>query len=459
MPATCPVDTRTGWIGRLGLLVVLVAAGGCSCGSTVEEIAVDAGEALPEAPAIAVTENDWPWWRGYQGNGIAPADESVPVRWSETENVVWKTPVPGRGHSSPTIVGERIYLTAADDRAEVQSVLCYDRKSGEQLWKTDVHQGGFPRSSNVHQENSHASGTVACDGRRLFVAFLNGGAVHASALDLDGEIVWQEKVGPFDPKWGYAASPVLYKSLVIVAGDNPGSGWIAALNRETGKVHWRKRRPNKSSYSSAAVAQVAGKDQVLLCGAYRVVSLDPGTGEELWSVKGTTETTCGTMVWQDDLVFASGGYPDSETLCVRADGSGEVLWRNNKRAYVPSLLVHDGYLYLVDEGRAYCWEAKTGELAWQARLESGDYRASPILAGGNIYVTNQRGTTYVFKAGPQSFEKVAENRLGDEAYASPAVHRGQLFLRVAHDTADGREEMLYCIGSSKKVAASAAGQP
>jgi outer membrane protein assembly factor BamB len=173
---------------------------------------------------------DWPAWRGPTRDGIAAPGQNPPLHWSETEGVLWKAPVPGRGHGSPTVVGDRVYLATAD--VENQSILCLNRNNGQRVWETKVH-GGQPDPGH-HSNSSAASSTAACDGSRLYINFLNDSAVYTSALDLSGKLLWQHKVCDFVTHQGFGSSPVLYESLVIVSADNRGGGVIAALNRETG---------------------------------------------------------------------------------------------------------------------------------------------------------------------------------------------------------------------------------
>lgn len=393
-----------------------------------------------------LSENDWPWWRGPTRNGIAPAAET-PVRWSESENIAWQSPVPGRGHSSPIVVGDRVFLATADEAQQVQAVLAYDRRTGKPLWKTDVARGGF--LSAIHAKNTHASPTLACDGQRLFAVFAHHDSVQATALDLTGKRIWQQTVGPFRPRryeYGYAPSPVLYRGTVIVTAEADSGSYIAALDRKTGRQVWRTPRPDNISFSSPSVGNIAGRDQLVISGFDQVASYDPATGKGLWSAPGTTAATCGTAVWDGDLVFASGGYPKSETLAVHASGSGEVVWRNPQKCYEQSLLAFNGFVYgLTDGGILFCWRGGDGTEMWKQRLQ-GPVSASPVLAGGHIYWANERGTMYVFKTNPEQLELVAENKLGDDSFASPAVSRGQIFLRVASSGSGTRQETLYCIG-------------
>jgi outer membrane protein assembly factor BamB len=399
-----------------------------------------------QASTIAPASTDWPWWRGFNSNGIAASDK-VPVKWGARLNIAWKTAIPGRGHSSPTVVGERLFLTTADEEQKVQSVLCYERRTGKQLWKTDLHQGGF--NGAWHTTNTRASSTVACDGERVCAVFYNNGAIWTTALDLQGNKVWQLKVGDFLSHQGYSASPCIYQTLLIVAADHKAGGYLVALERKTGQIRWRSKRPAVPTYASPIVLRAAGKDQLLIAGCGLVASYEPSTGANLWTCKGTSMECVGTVVSQGGLVFASGGYPDADTLAVQADGSGTVVWRKNQKAYVPCLLVYDGYLYCVtDNGVVLCWKADTGEEAWKGRLP-GRFSASPILAGGHIYVPSESGKTFVFKPNPKKFEVVAENQLGSETFATPVFAGEQLFLRVADRSSGKRQEVLYCISEEE----------
>ena len=394
-------------------------------------------------------DRDWPWWRGPSRNGIA-AEQSVPTKFSDKENVVWKTPVPGRGHSSPIVVAEKIFLATADESSKVHSVVAFDRKTGKQLWKKDVSKGGFPGRN--HAKNTEATPTVACDGDKLFATFFHHETVQCTALDLNGKQVWQKTVGPFNPKmfqYGYAPSPTLYLGSVIISAEYDGESAITALDRQTGKQLWRTKRQSSITFSTPVVAHVAGKDQLLVSGGNQVASYDPATGKVLWTTPGTTAATCGTMVWDGDIVIASGGYPKPETIAIKADGSGTVLWKNGQKCYEQSMLTHNGYVYaLTDVGVMYCWRASDGNEMWTQRL-AGPVSSSPVLVGGHIYWANEAGTWYVFKPNPEKFELVQENQLGEEAFPSPAAAGNQLFIRTASRSAGKRQEWLYCFGNEK----------
>ena len=392
-------------------------------------------------------KNDWPWWRGPLRNGVAD-QAAVPVTFSETDHVIWKTSVSGRGHSSPTVVGNRVFLTTATTADQIHEVLAFDRTTGKPLWRKEVNRGGFPAKN--HPKNTEATATLACDGERLFAAFYHHDKVVAVTLNFAGEVVWEKEVCRFRPKtyeYGYAPSPVLYQNTVLIAAEYDGESFITALDRQSGDRVWQAPRPTMITFSTPVIAHVGGKDQLLISGAQKVSAYNPATGKPLWSVDGTTLATCGTIVWDDEIVFASGGYPKAETLAVKADGSGEVLWRNNQKCYEQSMLAHDGYLYaLTDNGVMFCWRGTDGKEMWKERLK-GPVSASPVLANGNLYWANELGTLYVVRANPERFEKVAENQIGSDSFPSPAICGGQIFLRVGKGTGKERQEWLYCFGN------------
>ena len=393
---------------------------------------------------VLAQANDWLAWRGPNGNGIAAEGQSVPAQWSDTQNVIWKVKVPGRGHSSPIVVGDQIILTTADESSQTQSVISFDRASGAEKWQTQINSGGLP--GKIHKKNTHASPTVACNGEQLFASFFNNGGIQLAALDLSGKLLWQKQINSYAPKYpfGYAPSPAVYQNTVIVAVEFEGKGALAAFDKATGREIWSTARTGSSSYSSPIITNLDGRDQLIISGAETVVSYDPASGRQLWKGPGPATHTCGTIVWDGDLVFASGGYPQKATMAVNRK-TGRLAWQNKDKSYEQSMLAVDGYLYtLTDPGIAICWNAQTGEEMWKERV-GGPVSASPILAGGLIYASNERGQTFVFKPNPQRFELVATNRLGDESFATPTICGNRIYLRHATHTG-GRQEWLYCIG-------------
>ncbi|OWK43118.1 PQQ-binding-like beta-propeller repeat protein [Fimbriiglobus ruber] len=400
----------------------------------------------PASAAYPVTVGpaDWPWWRGPTRDGVAPPNQTPPQKWSATENVLWKAPVPGRGHGSPAVVGDRVFLAVADAQTETQAVHCFDRKTGELAWATVVHRGGFETKGNA--KSSLASSTPACDGRRVFINFQTANTITTTALDLNGKILWQRKVSDFVQHQGFGSSPAVYGPLVLVTADNKGGGAAAGLDRETGTVVWTRTRPKLPNYTSPVILPIGGKDQLLLTGCDLVTSLDPLTGSQLWEHKGATTECVTSTVTDGRHVFTSGGYPKNHLAAVTADGSGKVAWESGARVYVPSLLYKDGHLYGVqDEGVAVCWRCDTGKQVWKERL-GGTFSASPVLVGDVVYSVNEAGKWFLFKATPEAFTLVAENKLGDEVFATPTICGDHIYARVAEKVDGQRKEWLYCLG-------------
>ena len=421
--------------------MVSIVHGGAIVGG---DLPVGSSSVACAAEPIVVGENDWPWWRGPRQDEIASGSQRPPKVWSETENVVWKTPIPGRGHGAAIVVGEQVFLAVAEPDSQTQSVLCLDRATGKSLWTTAVHQGSFETKGNA--KSTHASSTPACDGKRVYVNFLNNGAVYTTALTREGKVVWQTRVTNFVMHQGFGSSPALYHDLVIVSADNKGDGAVAGLERETGQVRWRINRPKVPNYTSPIIYKLDGKDQLLLTGCDKVTSLDPLTGKTYWEIDGATTECVTSTVTDGQLIYTSGGYPRNHLSAVRADGSGKIVWENTARIYVPSMLVHQGHLYAVlDAGVAICWKADTGEERWKGRL-GGTFSASPVLVGDTIMATNESGKTFLFRATPEQFESLGENSLGDEAFSTPTICGGRIYARVAQQINGKRQEYVYCLG-------------
>ena len=391
--------------------------------------------------------NNWPQWRGPDRNNHAAAGAKPVTEWSAEKNIRWKTPIPGRGHSTPIVIGDRLYLTTADQGKNTQSLIAVQRADGKILWNKVIHEGGFPEE--LHNENSAASATAQWDGTNVLVVFENDKKIKATAVSPKGEIAWSKTVGDYLPEYhfGYGSTPVLHKnSLIVVIGTGKG-GAISALDTKTGDLVWQTPRAGHDYWATPVVAKVAGKEQLLISGTGKFSSYNPDTGKLLWEAPLEPQSTCGTIVWNDDMVFASGGFPGSQTAGVKADGSGEVVWTNRERCYEQSLLAHKGLVYAVtDKGIAHCWDAKTGEEKWSERVGRGGVMASPLAVGDLIYASIKDGSTVIFKAGDKGFEQVAKNQLGDDIYASPVVVGNELFLRAGTVKEGDREEFLYCIG-------------
>ena len=387
---------------------------------------------------------DWPNWRGLTSDGQAKFFKGLPTEWSESKNVVWKTSIPGRGHSTPTLVGDRIYLATADEDEMFQSVLCMNKADGKLVWESKVHEGQFAVGLNKHA--SHAGTAVVHDGERLYVNFVIGNQAYASSLGLDGKLLWQKPIGKYKVHQGYGSSPMVFRDIVVVKADTKIGGAISGLDKKTGREIWRQERPKFPNYTTPVVIEAAGKQQMVFCGCELITSLDPLTGKKLWEVAGSTQECVSTLVTDGTHIFVSGGWPKNHTTAIVADGSGKVAWRNTARVYVPSMLIRDDFLYVtMDAGFAICWNAETGKQQWKERL-GGAFYTSPVMAGNRIYGTNIAGKTFVFEANPKEYKLLATNQLGDEVYASPIVSGDRLYLRVAFKD-DERQEYLYAIGS------------
>jgi len=411
--------------------VCLLSLIGCGGGS-VEPIAVGDPAAITGSESVAAAATDWPWWRGPDSDNHA-AGPLPPDEWSETKNVLWKADVPGRGHSTPIVCGEMVYVTTADEKLEVKSLLAFDRQTGKQQWNTPVHSEGF---MHTHQKNSQASATPACDGAHIYTVFMVDQGVWASAVDLQGEIAWQTKAGDFKSRHGYGSSPLIYKSLLIVVGDSSGGAFLTAIYRDSGKIAWRTPRNNNASFGTPALLDVNGAPQLLVSGSEEVISYNPADGTELWRSEGPATTTANTMVAWNDLVFSSGGYPQRNLFAIRPSDQS-IVWKDSVKVYVPSmLLLGDRLLAISDEGVAQLYAADTGDRVWRERL-GGNFSSSPVTLDDRIYATNEAGKTFVFKAGDQ-LEILAENQLPSGGFASPVICDGTLYLRT--------DNQLFCIG-------------
>ena len=395
--------------------------------------------------AGSVKADDWPQWRGMRHDGIADAASMPPLTFSATEKVRWSVPIPGRGHGSPIVHGKNIFLATADEKARTQSLICIDRDTGRLTWERVVHRDGFPKKSN--KKASNASSTPACDGRSVFISFLHAGAVYTTAFDLKGKQLWQTKITDYILHQGFATSPAIYKSLLIVSADNKGGGAVCGLRRTDGSVVWRIERPKYPNYASPVIYRINDIDQLIFQGCNLVSSYDPANGKKRWQVKGATTECVSSIVTDGVHVFTSGGYPRNHVSAMKADGSGEVVWENISRVYVPSMLVKDGYLFAVmDNGNAMCWQSDTGEQMWKERLNRTT-SASPVLVGDRIYAVDEQGNFSVFSADPKNFKILAKNKLGDQVFATPVFCGGRIYARVAENTGGVRQEKLYCIGA------------
>lgn len=394
------------------------------------------------ALASAALAQEWPGWRGPLGDGTSK-EASFPLKWSATEGVRWKVPLAGKGHSSPVVWGDRIYLTTCIEDRNERRLVCLDRKDGRTLWDQLVVTVPMERKHNL---NSFSSSTPVTDGRHVWLAFMEGKDFSIFCYDVDGKLKWKKRPGTFWSPHGFCSSPVLFKDLVIFNGDQDAEAWIVALDQATGEEKWRADRPNRTrSYVPPVIFEAAGRKQLVLSGSKCVASYDPETGKQHWIIDGPTEQFVASMVYAEGVFFITGGFPQYHVLGIRPDGSGNVtethiLWRDkgqNVCSYVPSPVAWGPHFFIAsDTGFVSCFEAKTGKRLWNEKM-SRHVSASPVAAGGHLYFVDDAGATHVLKAGP-TYEVVAKNELGEECYASPALSRGRIYLRSM--------KHLYCIG-------------
>jgi len=386
---------------------------------------------------------EWPSWRGPRGDGTS-TEAGVPIRWSAGENIAWKVPIPGKGHSSPIVWGDRVFVTTCLESEKKRVLLAVDRRDGKVLWNRVVLAAPLERKNEL---NSYASSTPATDGRLVYVSFLESPKIQMVAYDMEGKEVWRRSPGDFNAAHGFCSSLTLFKDMVILNGDQDAKAFIVALDKATGEERWRVDRPNRTrSYCPPLITEAGGRTQMVLAGSKCVASYDPGTGKQFWIVDGPTEQFVASMVYTDGLFCMTGGYPSLHILGIRPDGDGNVTgthvaWHERKNpSYVPSPIAAGKWFYVIsDSGMLSCIEARTGRYAWQQQV-ARHVSSSPVSAAGNLYFLDDDGLTMVVKAGP-TFEVVSKNALGEPCRTSPAISRGRIFVRAVGN--------LYCIGAAK----------
>ncbi len=397
-------------------------------------------------------EPDWSGFRGPSGMGVSAA-KGLPVTWSESENIVWKTPLPGPGASSPIVFGDRIYLTSytgffvpgeSDGSKEnlKRHLLAVNRKDGKIVWGTAI-AAKLPEEHKI-RDHGFAANTPAADAERLYVFFGKSGVF---AFDHSGKELWQTDVGSKTHGWGTSASPVLYKDMVFINA-SVESDSLFALDRKTGKEKWRVRGIQESWNTPVIVTAKSGRQELIVAAKGNVLAFNPSTGEKLWTCK----TDIGwymvpSVVAEDGIVYCLGGRSGTAGLAVRAGGSGEVteshrLWTSVKGSNVTSPVFLGGHLYWMNDNRgiAYCAKGDTGEVLYEQRLErAGQVYSSALLADGKLYYLTRDGRMFVLSAKP-GFEQLASNDLRDGSIfnGSPAVDGSRLLIRS--------DKFLYCVG-------------
>ncbi|NLX97695.1 MAG: PQQ-binding-like beta-propeller repeat protein [Rhodopirellula sp.] len=397
---------------------------------------------------------DWPRFRGLDAVGVS--DQTVPGQWSDSEDILWKTPLPGRGASSPITLGDRIFLTYysgygmnEDDPGTLQNLtrhlICIDRANGSVVWqkaaKALMPEQEYRGFVALH---GYTSSTPASDGEAIYVYYGRSGVY---AYRLDGEELWHTVLGEGLHIWGSGSSPIVHGNLVIVNAAVEGEA-VVALDKRTGKEVWRVEGVQESWSTPLVVNLPDGGEELVVNMRGKVLGIDPATGRERWHCTGIKSYVCPAVVAHEGVVYISGGRPP-EMLAIRAGGQGDVtdshvLWTRKKTAIVGTPLYHDGHLYWINrQAIASCAKASDGETIYEERLDVGGrgdkVYASLVLAGGKLYGVSRQDGTVVLDAGPE-FNLVEHNRLGDESIfnATPVVSGGALLVRS--------DQYLYCIG-------------
>ncbi|HUF47212.1 MAG TPA: PQQ-binding-like beta-propeller repeat protein [Vicinamibacterales bacterium] len=378
---------------------------------------------------------DWPQFRGPSGQGVS-ADERVPLEWSETTNVIWKTAVPGRGWSSPVVSDGRVWVTSAvpDRGAASLRLLGFDAEHGREIVNVEVFRIREAEFS-TNAKNSDASPTPVVEGDRVYVHF---GASGTAAVSVSGEVVWRTRL-PYVTQHGNGGSPILHGDLLIVNCDGFDAAFVVALDKRTGRTRWRRSRrlPWSQAYSTPLAITVDGSDQVVSAGALYAMALDPLNGREIWRVSyPDTYANVPRPVFGHGLVFVSTGFQQPSLVAIRPDGSGDVTnthvaWTLERGApFTASPLLVGPDLYLVnDTGILMCLDALTGDIRALQRL-GGNHSASPVYAGGRIYFAGEGGATTVIAPG-HDLTPLAVNVLDGAILASPAVSDGSFLIRSA----------------------------
>lgn len=445
MPAS--PDRGLYWICTLPLLLAVLA--GCDASRQASPSAVPLPALAKDPAESANSEGQWPGWRGVNSSGVAP-DSRLPVTFAPGIGLRWQTQVPGEGHSSPVVWDDRVFLTSAIGSGSEKRLvlLCYDRQQGNLLWQVDCGTGG----GSTHVKNGYASATPVTDGERVFASFGSAGLI---ACDFAGHRLWHAELGALDHQWGTAASPVLFDGLVIQLCDSAANSSLVAFQQSTGEQVWRTKRQSVGGWSTPvfveATADAGGlvRTELVANGTGTngepgtIIAYDPRSGAELWQVEGTKDIVCPTLIVAGGLVISTSGR-NGPIIAVRPGGDGNVteshvVWKLRRGGpYVPTGVAYRNRLYvLADGGVLSCYNPGNGETIWQQRLK-GLATASLVAGGGQIYAVTEHGMVYVVAANDE-YRLLAANDFDQRVLATPAISRGELFLRG--------EATLYCVAS------------
>jgi outer membrane protein assembly factor BamB len=417
--------------------------------------------------------SNWPQWRGPSSQGISE-EKNLPTEWSGTKNIQWKTPIPGRGHSSPIVWDNRIFLTTSlegpivpgakaaehidegkpwrhpdsvgGDRSHTFKVLCVDGDTGKLLWEKTAYEGKV--YDDRHKKSSYAAPTPATDGRYVYAWF---GSEGLYCYDFKGNQIWKQSFGAIATfGMGTGTSPVLYEDLVILQcdEDNGEKSFIVAVDKKSGKQAWKISRKVQASWSTPVLIKTAQRMELVTNGNEWIISYDPATGKELWKCKGVESNAIHTPLVGHNLVYVTAGYPAKRTIAIKLGGTGDITgtpniaWKYEKgTAYVASPILYGDYIYLIsDKGILTCLEAKTGEVKYEGGRVPvpATFMSSPVAFDGKILISSEDGDTFVVKAGA-THEVLRTNSISEPIYSTPALAGGKIFIRG--------EKNLYCIST------------
>jgi outer membrane protein assembly factor BamB len=369
------------------------------------------------------------------------------MRWSDKQGILWRSAIPGIGHSSPVVWKNRLFLQSSSPDGSERLLLCLDTDDGSTVWKRSVP--GL--AAHINEYNSLASSTPATDGQRVYAAIWDGKEVALHAYDFQGNPLWKTSLGGYVSQHGFGSSPMLCQGKVILADDQDGSSELIALDAQTGTRAWQvPRKPFRACYSVPMVLDRPEGPELIVASTAGITSYDPRTGQEtwnyVWKFDGMPLRTVASPLVSDGRVFINSGDGSGarHTVAVKLGGKGDVTgtnlaWESRRDfPYVPTMLIYGSHLFYVnDMGFASCREASTGKAVWNERL-GGKFFASPVLIDGKIYAINTEGKVYVFAAVP-AYKLLAKNAISEPVYASPAVADNRFYIRGL--------QHLYCIGS------------
>ncbi|MCG8584363.1 MAG: PQQ-binding-like beta-propeller repeat protein, partial [Pirellulales bacterium] len=433
-------------------------------------------------PALVICANvllsashaqNWPGWRGPEGTGKS-TEKNLPTNWDRETNVRWKVDLPERGNSTPVVWGDQVFVTQAIEKDGTRSLICFDRKTGKEMWQAGTKYAG---TEATHKTNPYCSPSPVTDGERVIVWY---GSAGLFCYDMKGRELWSRDLGPQKHIWGVGSSPILYGDLCILSFGPGTNEFIIAVNKKTGETVWKVdqmpleeelklsgpanngsvspdrdsaslEKKLRGSWATPLVIKAGGRDELIVPLPRRVSAFDPATGKKLWTCGGLGPLTYGSPTWGEGILIAMGGY-HSASLAVRPGGSGDVtkthrVWHRPKSSLrLGTGIIHDGHWYVSDmKSVVECIELKSGKSIWKKRLSgsggSGDVWGSITMSGdGLLYMLNQSGDTFVLRASPE-FEQIAKNSLGETSNSSVTISNGDLFLRT--------HNALWCIGRSE----------